>query len=84
MTPKHSCTQVEEIIENTKDIKVLYSYREEDMKVIKDLSTDVKDIKKFIFEGWMDAKYIRKDVFVVGSAVLSFIALCLWIYSYFN
>jgi archaellum component FlaC len=51
MTPKHSCTQVEEIIENTKDIKVLYSYREEDMKVIKDLSTDVKDIKKFIFEG---------------------------------
>jgi hypothetical protein len=54
------------------------------MEMMKEIKDDVKEIKKYIFEGWMDNKYARKEsVARLWTIVRSVIGvICLWAWSY--
>lgn len=55
------CIQSTEITGIKKDIWFLQDNHGAVMEVIKEIKEDVKDIKKYIFEGGLDGKYARKE-----------------------
>ena len=69
------CEQVENI-QNLKANQSLF------MEILKEVKGDVKDIKKYLFEGWLENNYAKRSsvnrLWIIVWSVIWFVFTALW------
>jgi hypothetical protein len=75
MTPNHKCTQEWKI-------KTLEINQVNFMEILKEVKDDVKDIKRYLFEWWLEQNYAKKEsvqrLWIIVWSVVWFVFTALW------